>query len=168
MLGYITRFAEGQANALLAEVAEALRVEGVAVAGVVQVNASALRGCDMDLHVLGGNDVVRISQNLGPMSQGCRLDAAGLERAVGLVQSRLQTGVAILIVNKFGKQEAEGRGFRPVIGQALADGVPVLIAVADGYADAFEQFAQGIGQALNPSHDVVMEFCREALEERHG
>jgi hypothetical protein len=161
MLGYITGFAEGQANAFLADVAAALQAEGVTLAGVVQVNAGA-RGT-MDLHVLGGVDVVRISQNLGPLSQGCRLDTAGLERAVGLVGMRMAAGVELLIVNRFGKQEAEGRGFRPLIGDALGAGVPVLLSVAQGYMAAFENFAGGMGRALVPQRAAVMEFCREGI-----
>ena len=163
MLGYITGFAEGQANALLAEVAACLRAEGVVLAGVVQVNEGVGRGCPMDLHVLGGAEVVRISQDLGPHSQGCRLNADGLERAVGLVQARLEAGAAVLIVNRFGKQESEGRGFRPLIGQALAADIPVLIAVADEYLAAFDAFSEGMGQRLRPSYSAVMAFSREAL-----
>ena len=40
-------------------------------------------GCQMDLHILTGNNVIRISQNLGTLSSGCRLDPEGLANAVG-------------------------------------------------------------------------------------
>ena len=163
MLGYITGFAEGQVNALLAEVAATLRAEGVVLAGVVQVNTGEGRGCPMDLHVLGGAEVVRISQDLGQHSQGCRLNPDGLERAVALVEARLETGAALLIVNRFGKQEAEGRGFRPLIGHALAGDVPVVLAVSDEYLTAFEGFSEGFGQPLAPSHAAILAFCRGVL-----
>jgi hypothetical protein len=160
MLGYITGFAEGQANDLLGRVAAALQAEGVRVAGVVQVNTGA-RGA-MDLQVLGG-DLVRISQSLGTLSRGCRLDAAGLERAVGLVEAQLTAGADVVIVNKFGKQEAAGRGFRPLIGAALGAGVPVLLSVGDEYLAAFEEFADGMGRALAPVDADVLGFCREEM-----
>lgn len=163
MLGYITGFADGQMNALLGQVAVTLQAEGVVLAGVVQVNDGTGRDCAMDLHLLGGGEVVRISQNLGPGSQGCRLDADALERAVGLVEARLEAGVDLLIINKFGKQEADGRGFRPLIGQALTRGIPVVIAVTEGHRAAFAQFAQGFGQALEPAPAAVMAFCHAAL-----
>lgn len=163
MLGYITGFTEGRVNALLADVAASLHKDGVKIAGAVQVNKGEGRNCPMDLHVLGGAQVVCISQDLGPLAQGCRLDPDGLERAVGLVEAQLHAGAALLIVNRFGKQEAEGRGFRPLIGQALAADIPVIIAVADAYLAPFESFAEGLGQRLSPSHAEIIAFCHAAL-----
>lgn len=167
MLGYITGGVEGRANALLADVAAALRDRGVAVAGVVQVNedAGAGRPCHMDLYVLGGVEMIRISQDLGALSQGCRLDTAALERAVGLVSAAVEAGPAVLIVNRFGKQEADGRGFRPLIGEALAAGVPVLVAVTAEHLAAFEAFADGMGQRLELCHAAILEFCRENVKD---
>lgn len=165
MLGYITGFDDGQANVLLADLAATLRAEGVVLAGVVQVNEEVGEGrpCHMDLHILGRTESVRISQDLGPHSQGCRLNAAGLERAVGMVAAQMEAGAALLLVNRFGKQEAEGRGFRPLIGQALAAGMPVVIAVADGHIKRFEAFESGMGTQLHPSRDSVLAFCRTAI-----
>lgn len=166
MLGYVTGGERGQADLVLAEVAAQLRRDGVALAGVVQVNEEfdPARPCHMDLHVLTGTEVVRISQNLGAMSKGCRLDPAGLEQAVGLVARALAAGADLLIVNKFGKQEADGRGFRPLIGQALAADIPVLTAVNTGNQAAFDQFADGLGIALSCSHDEILKFCRDQLK----
>jgi nucleoside-triphosphatase THEP1 len=166
MLGYITGGERGQADLVLASVAERLRQEGVTLAGVVQVNEEfdPARPCHMDLHVLTGAQVVRISQNLGALSKGCRLDPAGLEQAVGLVAQALERGADLLIVNKFGKQEADGRGFRPLIGQALAAGIPVLTALSTGNQTAFNQFADGLGVALTCSQDDILQFCRNQIE----
>ena len=170
MLGYVTGGERGQADLVLAEVAGALRADGVTLAGVVQVNEEfdPARPCHMDLHILTGVDVVRISQNLGALSKGCRLDPAGLEQAVGLVTQALEARADLLpdllILNKFGKQEAEGRGFRPLIGQALAAGIPVLTAVNAGNQAAFDLFAEGMGVALPCSQDKILQFCRDQIE----
>jgi nucleoside-triphosphatase THEP1 len=166
MLGYVTGGERGQADVVLAKVAARLRAEGVALAGVVQVNEDfdTARPCHMDLHILTGRQVVRISQNLGALSKGCRLDPAGLEQAVGLVARALEVGADLLIVNKFGKQEADGRGFRPLIGQALVAGIPVLTAVNAGNRAAFDQFADGLGVALACAQDDILQFCRDQLK----
>jgi len=163
MLGFVTSGERGQADMVLAEVAAQLRAQGVALAGVVQVNEEfdPARPCHMDLHILTGTDVVRISQNLGALSKGCRLDPAGLEQAVGLVAQALDAGPDLLIVNKFGKQEADGRGFRPLIGQALAAGIPVLTAVSTTNRPAFETFAEGLGVALECRAEAILQFCRD-------
>jgi len=166
MLGFVTGGERGQADEVLAEVALRLRAEGVALAGVVQVNDEfdPARPCHMDLHILTGANVVRISQNLGALSKGCRLDPAGLEQAVGLVAQALETGPDLLIVNKFGKQEADGRGFRPLIGQALAAGIPVLTAVNTANRPAFEAFAEGLGVALECRAETILRFCRNQIK----
>ena len=50
MLGFVTGGMRGQADVVLAEVAAQLRAEGVALAGVVQVNEDfdPARPCHMD------------------------------------------------------------------------------------------------------------------------
>lgn len=152
MLAYFTTEERGLSDRLLAALADRLRARGLRLAGAVQVNVDrpGSHRCDMDLHVLTGSDVVRISQNLGRESRGCRLDPGGLERAVGLVAAALDARPDLLIVNKFGKQEAEGRGFRPLIGEALAREVPVLTAVSASNRAAFLDFCDGFAEELPP------------------
>lgn len=166
MLGYVLSETPGMADRLLADLAAELRGAGFPVAGTVQINtetAGAAR-CDMDLQVLTGGRMVRISQRLGPHSRGCRLDPAGLEEAVGLVAEVL-AGPArprLLIVNKFGKQEVEGRGFRPLIGQALAEGIAVLTAVGRGHLAGFEAFAGGLAECLPAEPAALRAWCARA------
>ncbi len=162
MLGYVTTEVRGHSDRLLAGVAARLQAEGWPLAGAVQVNGEqrGAQPCDMDLHVLTGRHVVRISQSLGPLSRGCRLDAGGLEQAVGLVEAGLHEGARLLIVNKFGKQEAEGRGFRPLIGQALTEGIPVLTSVNAGNLAAFQAFAGEVAEPLPPTDEAVLSWCR--------
>ena len=82
----------------------------------------------MQLQVLPNGPVIRINQNLGREARGCRLDGGALEQAVVEVSRRTQSAQA-LIVNKFGKLEAAGRGYVPLIVEALDNGIPVLIGV---------------------------------------
>lgn len=131
--------------------AELLENRGCALAGTVQTNTEPVdRGrCDMDVRVLGTGSVIRISQSLGPGARGCRLDQAALERAVSEVLVQLDTGAEIVIINKFGKHEAEGRGFRPVIADALARGIPVVTAVNRYNLESFLEFSGGIAEKLS-------------------
>lgn len=163
MLGYVVAEGRGAGDLLIAQVAETLRAQGVPLAGAVQVNAERdpEYKCDMDLHILSGADVVRISQDLGKLSRGCRLDPAGLESAVGLVAAALEDKPALLIVNKYGKQEIDGRGFRPLIGEALANDIPVLTAVNAGNLDAFLEFAEDLGSRLPDSVDGILTWCTD-------
>lgn len=159
-LAYVIGGARGEGDRLLAEVAEALVARGWPLAGVVQINTD--RGeaaCDMDLSVLGLGRRVRISQSLGPHSQGCRLDPEGLETAVGLVAGTLAGTPRLLILNKFGKAEVEGRGFRPLIGEALAAGIPVLTGVKPLNLDGFREFAGGFEEPLEADITAILRWC---------
>jgi nucleoside-triphosphatase THEP1 len=150
-LGYIIATTPGMADRTLASVAERLEARGIVLAGTVQTNTQPKRGgrCDMDVRVLGGGPVIRISQSLGPAAKGCRLDPAALERSVSEVAARLDDTVDLVLVNKFGKHEAEGRGFRPLIAEILDRGFPVLIAVNALNLSAFLDFVAGLGEELS-------------------
>jgi hypothetical protein len=104
----------------------------------------------MDIRVLPDGPTLRISQNLGPQARGCRLDTDALETAVALVAARLSAGADLLILNKFGKHEAEGRGFRDVIATAVAMDVPVLVGLNALNRAAFERFAGGLAIEVPP------------------
>jgi len=161
MLGYVAGGGRGETDRLIRDVAMRLRDKGHSLAGAVQVNIETedVNKCQMDLHILSGNDTVRISQDLGSLSRGCRLDPDGLERAVGLVSAALQDGADFLIINKFGKQEADGRGFRPLIGDALSMGIPVITAVNATNADAFLIYAEDMAQSLPADTETIIAWC---------
>ena len=145
MLTYVMTEDRGATDRLLAGLAARLTREGVRLAGVVQHNVECAddRLCDMDVAVLPDGPTFRISQSLGPEARGCRLDPSALEQAVAAVEARW-TVPDLLIVNKFGKHEAGGRGFRGPIARALAEGVPVLTGVNRLNVGAFSDFAEGL------------------------
>lgn len=156
----------GDTDLILFRLAARLAARGLRCRGIVQVNSD--RGdsgpCDMDVRVLPEGRILRISQALGQSARGCRLDPSALETAAGLVSASLAEGADILIVNKFGKHEAEGRGFRPLIGQALAEGCAVLVGVNDRNLSGFLAFAEGMEQPVAP--EAALDWLHEAVQER--
>lgn len=151
----------GEADRILARLVSQLGDEGFRLAGAVQVNTDlgADCACDMDMLVIGEEATpIRISQSLGSGSSGCRLDPGALEMAAARVGNRL-AGAEILILPKFGRQEAAGRGFRTLIAHAVAEGVPVLLHVPAEQREAFAAFADGIGQRLAP--EMLAGWCRQ-------
>lgn len=153
MLAYLVAEGRGRIDELLSEFADDLHAQGVRVAGAVQVNGPSFddQPCDMELRILTGAHVIRISQNLGAGSSGCRLDPTALEEAVGMVESAFTDADLpdLMIVNKFGKQEAEGRGFRPAIARAMEAGVPVLVGLREGQLDSFTRFAGDLAEPVS-------------------
>jgi nucleoside-triphosphatase THEP1 len=163
-LAYVTLQGRGRTDALIAEVAARLTADGVRLAGTVQSNIERpdRRKCDMDLAILPDGPVVRISEDRGALARGCLLDSGALEQTVVEVQSRLPQA-EVLIVNKFGKREAEGRGLVPVIAEALDMGLPVLIGVNGLNLAAFLAFA-GEGVAALPGEPAqIAQWCKSAI-----
>ena len=147
-LAYVMTETRGGTDRLLSSLAEALHAKGIALAGIVQTNTECSDDalCDMDVRVLPDGETIRISQSLGAGARGCRLNPEALEQAVGQVSSSLQAEPRpqVLIVNKFGKHEADGRGMRPVIGEALAQGLVVVSGVNRMNVEAFKAFSDGM------------------------
>jgi hypothetical protein len=112
----------------------------------------------MDVEVLPDGPVIRISQSLGPGARGCRLDPSALELAVAAAEARLAEGCDLVIVNKFGKHEAEGRGFRGLIAEALARDVPVLVGVNRLNAPQFVDFTADAADCLQPEMSQLLRW----------
>lgn len=166
MLGYIALEGRGNADTLIRDAAHDLQAGGMRLAGAVQVNVDhdPRLKCHMDLHILSADGVIRISQDLGALSKGCRLDPDGLERAVGLVGAALSTGADLLIINKFGKQELDGRGFRPLIGEALLQGIKVLTSVNPGNLPGFLEFAGDMATQLPEEKSAILNWCKAPVD----
>jgi len=166
MLGFapIQDQTPGAGDRLLTATAERLAAAGLRLAGAVQINTEISPGCecDMDLRILGdAGPLVRITQSLGAGSQACRLDTGALAQAVARTETVLDRGAELLIVNKFGKQECFGRGFRDTIARALAAGIPVLVHVPDEQLPGFRDFAGDLAEELRP--EQIDDWCRARL-----
>lgn len=148
-LAYVAGGGKGQTDQLLADVAQRLRLAGFTLAGTVQFNQvrEDRPKCDMDLQILPDGPIIRISEDRGALARGCIISSEALEQVVAEVERRLE-GADLMIINKFGKREAEGRGLRPIIGEALLRGIPVIVGVNALNLDAFLTFSEGTATAL--------------------
>lgn len=164
-LGYVSLPGRGANDEFLARIASALRAEGIRLCGTVQSNVERpdRKRCDMDIVVLPDGPVLRISEDRGDLARGCRLDAGALEHAVVGVAAALDDA-QMMIVNKFGKQECEGRGLAPLIAEAISRDIPVLVGVNGLNLDAFRDFAGGLETALPPQDATVLQWCRRMLD----
>ena len=163
-LGYVTLHGRGLIDLLLADVVGRLEAHGVALAGTVQTNIDRddRPRCDMDLRLLPDGPTVRISVDRGAEARGCRLDAGVLEQAVLWVEGSLDKA-EFLVVNKFGKQEAEGKGLAGVIADALERGLPVLVGVNGLNLPSFLEFAGGMATELVADAETILDWCLASL-----
>src|SRR6056297_3313425 len=141
-IGYLSAEGVGGTDLLLHDLATRAAARGLRLCGTVQTNSDCGpdRPCDMDVRILPDGPVIRISQSLGAGARGCRLDPEALEQAVAEAEARLTAGADLVIVNKFGKHEADGRGFRALIAEAVAAGVPVLVGLNARNAPCLAEF----------------------------
>lgn len=163
-IAYVTLQGRGRTDELIASVAERLTAKGLRLAGTVQSNHDRpdRKKCDMDLRVLPDGPTVRISEDRGELARGCILDSGALEQTVFEVERRLD-GADILIVNKFGKRESEGKGLAPVIAEALHRDMPVLVGVNGLNLAAFLAFAGEAIEGLATCPDIVTDWCLSAI-----
>lgn len=138
-------------DTVLAEFAFDLQRAGERVGGVVQTNrkAAAEGPCAaMQLTDLMTQRIIPIAQPLGAGAAACRLDPAGLAEASLAVNRAIDAGVSLVVVNKFSKQEAAGRGLRQELARAVLEGLPVLTAVPDKCLPAWCEFTGDRGTML--------------------
>ncbi|CCD93402.1 conserved hypothetical protein [Bradyrhizobium sp. ORS 375] len=127
---------------LLGEFATRLADAGLRVSGVIESSADKARPCKaMMLRSLGDNSMFSISQDLGPGSQACHLDPEGLALACAAVQRSISRGADVVILSKFGKQEAAGSGLADAFGAAISAGLPIITAVSPAMREAWTRFA---------------------------
>ena len=152
-------------DALISAVADKLKLQGYSVGGVVQSNPMqpGQCRCDMVLEELTSGHALPISQDLGSQSKGCRLDSSALEYMVGLVETSVRCGLDVLVLNKFGKQEAEGKGLRNAIAMAVDADIPVLVGLNRANVEAWNEFCGGEGQLLDASMPDVEQWLRSCL-----
>lgn len=151
---------------MLADLAHAWRQAGIRVAGLVQINGgdASCETMEMELEAVDTGRRFNICQDLGSGSvNACRLDPAGLAEAAGALRAALGQPVDVVIVNKFGRMEAEGQGLVAEIGAAVAAGLPLVIGVPARFAEAWQAFAGGLDTRL-ACDPAALEAWRRDLE----
>lgn len=159
MLWALLSAKRGEADDVIRGLAERLSVAGLQLAGLVQSNIErpGRCRCDMVLKDLASGREMGISQDLGDGARGCRLDHGALETAVGWVETSIAPGIDAVLLNKFGKREAEGAGLRPAIAAALALDIPVVVGLAPENREAWDVFCGGEGRI------ITIEFADEIV-----
>jgi hypothetical protein len=130
-------------DGLFASVSAELENAGISLAGVIQRDEPMLvhSRCAMTLEELGSGQRIPISEYRGAGARGCRLDVSGLLVAAVAVSESLSRMPGLLVINKFGKIEAEGGGLRDTFVEAFNNGIPILIGVPARNLDSWRAFA---------------------------
>lgn len=141
-----------------------MRDAGMALAGVLQRAPDGLADrhpCDLLIEDLSSGEVVALAEHRGKEARGCRLDVSLLtEMAEAVVASLHADQPRLLVVNKFGKIEADGGGLRDAIAEAVAMGIPVLVGVPARNLDRWRAFAGQLAVELAPGENAIDGWLR--------
>ena len=161
-IGVIEFSKEQYIDELLSRLVTHLQTSNLMVAGFVQrsepVREDGCCGAIFIDDILSG-DSLEISQALGKGARGCRLNPIALADATSRLLTQLELSPDIVVLNRFGKGESEGQGFRAVVERTIDLNIKVLTAVRQPYTYNCLQFAGEFCQFLPPEFDAVVNWC---------
>ncbi len=134
-------------SCFVAEVA----ANGVRVQSLVQKRKSNGPGCScsIDLVDITTQEIYSISQDLGKGSISCRLDPAGVAASSIVLRRAVDDRTELIVANRFGSLEREGRGLAQEMLAAMVEYIPLLTVVAECYAADWESFTGGLAVRLS-------------------
>lgn len=135
-------------DAVLRAFAADLNGRGIRAVGLVQHGHREFDVPKLTALMLHNGAEVRLFQDLGPGARGCKLDVGQLLDAGTQVAGAIDEGCDLVVINRFGKQEREGKGLAYLIERALSANIPVVIAVPSHRFDEWIAFADGMSIRL--------------------
>ena len=157
-------------NDILAEVVNRLKHDGCDVTGILQTRVVKDPDSkpEVGVHEIRDGWDLPILEYRGSYSKGCRLDPRAITEVARRLELNLDKGADLMVINRFGKSEAEGYGLRSVLERAFVEGVAVLVAVREDYKPDWDAFHGGMAADLPPDVDQVMAWCRQVWSRREA
>ena len=140
-------------DAVLRSFAADLNARGFRVVGMVQAGQCA--DSSLSAVLLHSGEKLLLAQDFDPSAQGCRLDLARLQNAGARIADVLAHGADLVIINRFGKRERDGKGLSWLIERALDADIPVVIAVGKDHFADWIKFAGGMSVKLGCDRDAL-------------
>jgi hypothetical protein len=96
-----------------------------------------------------------IFQDLGPGSTACHLDGAGAFTAADAVRRDIAAGCDLVLLSKFGKLEADGKGLFGAFNAALDAHIPLLTSVSPAFEEPWKRLAGRLFDILPADPDAI-------------
>jgi hypothetical protein len=152
---------------VLREFASDLNARGYRAVGLVQTGHHCLDAPKLSAMLVHTGEELELFQNLGTCATGCRLDVGQLMDAGAQVAGAIEEGADLVIVNRFGRQEREGKGLSYLVEHALNADIPVVIAVPSHRFADWIRFADGMSVKLSCDRWSLEAWWR-AVSARNG
>jgi Protein of unknown function (DUF2478) len=139
---------------ILREFAADLNNRGYRAVGLVQLGHHCA-DASLSAMLVHTGEKLPLFQDLGSCSAGCRLDVGQLLGAGQQIAGAIDEGADLLIVNRFGRQECEGKGLSYLVERALSADIPVVIAVPSHRFADWIKFADGMSVKLRCDREAL-------------
>ena len=149
------------ADEQLYPVIQYLQEQGLIVLGVVQApeEVSFAYRSKMGIMDLKNGAYTSISQDLGEHNTSCCLDSAAVSAASIILKQARNESPDLLVVNRFGKLEAEGEGFADEMLEIMSEGLPMITVVATRFLPEWREFSGGLAKELPADSDQIKAWC---------
>jgi hypothetical protein len=139
---------EDEPDRLFIDFAEDLCRAGLHPIGIIQSGRNC-RDPRLGVVMLPNRETVGLVPDMEIRADGdCRLDDGRLDELANRLAAAVDGDADVMLINRFGRAEAEGGGLIKVIGQALDADIPVLIAVPERRFSELVRFACGMNVRL--------------------
>ena len=145
-------------DAVLRDFADKLNAQGCRVIGMVQTGQCA--DSSLSAVLVHSGETLLLAQPPSPGATGCKLDLSRLEAAGARVADALAAGADLLVINRFGKRERDGKGLGFLIERALGADIPVIIAVSSARFADWISFSGGMSVKLACDRDALDAWWR--------
>jgi hypothetical protein len=136
----------------------------VRLAGLVaEDHGLADRACSAGfLRNVASGERFSIFQDLGPGSTACHLDGMGALAAANAVLRAIEAGCDLVLLSKFGKLEADGRGLFGAFQAALDAHIPLLTSVSVAFEEPWKRLVRQ-PFAILPADPDAIDAWRQAV-----
>jgi molybdate transport system ATP-binding protein len=154
-----------EVDAILTSAVEQLRGCGATVGGLLQRFGEQLPNGKYRMWVddIITGQSIRLDKPRGAGASACILDPDALAQAGCMLRRITEAPPDLIIVNRFGRAEANGGGMRPEIADAIYSGAAVLISARFTYLEALEGFLGAPPTVLPPSAAAIARWAEHAI-----
>jgi nucleoside-triphosphatase THEP1 len=132
--------------------AKKLKRRGVRVGGIVQEMVpdpdGAFTGIDAIDVATGARAPIKRVARQNRDTTNCALDASVLVGTSGFLRDAIEGGAELIVFDKFGTEEQNGRGLSNEILLAISEGIPLLISVPQPALDIWQERTGAMGGVL--------------------
>ena len=84
----------------------------------------------------------------------CGLDVSALAQTTDIIRQAIDDQVDLMVVEKFGEKEQDGKGLIDEIMQTIVEGIPLLISVPESALPIWQERSGELGSVLGFSEDI--------------